>query len=82
MPSKAAIEDFMAQHRLVFIGVSHDPKDFSVAVYHQLGQSGLAVLAPGQAQGDGPGFAWGQVEDVPQRAVHRLLPAGRQPLLP
>ena len=29
MVSTAVVEDFLAQQRLAFVGVSHDPKEFS-----------------------------------------------------
>jgi predicted CoA-binding protein len=65
MPSKTAIEDFMAQRRLAFVGVSHDPKDFSVAVYHQLAKSGYE-LVPINAHG-------GEVDGTPMlRSVAEL----------
>jgi len=40
MASLTAIDDFMAQKRLAFVGVSHDPKEFSVSVYRTLRAAG------------------------------------------
>lgn len=44
MPSKAVIEDFLAQKRLAFVGVSHDPKSFSATVYRELRQRGYELF--------------------------------------
>ncbi len=43
MPSRAVIDDFLAQHRLAFIGVSHDPKEFSATVYEALRAHGYEL---------------------------------------
>jgi predicted CoA-binding protein len=44
MPSQAVIDDFLAQKRLAFVGVSHDPKEFSAAVYRQLRDRGYELV--------------------------------------
>lgn len=43
MPTRAAIDDFMAQERLAFVGVSHDPKAFSAGVYRELRDHGYEL---------------------------------------
>jgi len=43
MVSSAVIDDFLAQRRLAFVGVSHDPKEFSVAVYRELKRHGYEL---------------------------------------
>ena len=43
MPSTEVIQDFLAQHRLAFVGASHDPKEFSATVYRE------DLLAPQRA---------------------------------
>ena len=40
MVSTAVIDDFLAQRHLAFVGVSHDPKEFSAEVYRQLKRHG------------------------------------------
>jgi predicted CoA-binding protein len=44
MPTRAAIDDFLAQHRLAFIGVSHNPKEFSAGVYRELRDHGYELF--------------------------------------
>ena len=55
MPSISAIEDFLAQHRLAFVGASHDPKEFSASVYRALKERGyeLHPVNPHAAEIDG-----------------------------
>ena len=43
MPSRAAIDDFLAQDHLAFVGVSHDPKEFSASVYRELRDRGYEL---------------------------------------
>lgn len=45
MPTRAAIDDFLDQEHLAFVGVSRDPKAFSRAVYRDLRDHGY-VLSP------------------------------------
>ncbi|MEZ5143777.1 MAG: CoA-binding protein [Acidimicrobiales bacterium] len=40
MPSRAVIDDFLAQEHLAFVGASHDPKEFSATVYRELRDRG------------------------------------------
>jgi uncharacterized protein len=68
MPDRAAIDDFLAQTHLAFVGVSRDPKNFANTVYRQL-RDGGRVLYPvnGNAtsttlEGD---RCYGSVADVP-----------------
>ena len=44
MPSRAVIDDFLAQKRLAFVGVSHDPKEFSAKVYATLRDRGYDLF--------------------------------------
>jgi predicted CoA-binding protein len=43
MPSRALIDDFLAQDHLAFVGVSRNPKDFANAVYRQLRDGGRTM---------------------------------------
>ena len=43
MVSNVLIEDFLAQRRLGFVGVSHDPKEFSAVVYRELKNHGYEL---------------------------------------
>lgn len=45
MVSRAVIDDFLAQRRLAFVGVSHDPGEFSASVYRELKGHGYEMLA-------------------------------------
>lgn len=55
MVSTAVVEDFLAQERLAFVGVSHDPKEFSASVYRELKAHGYALFPvnPHAAEVDG-----------------------------
>ena len=44
MPTRAAIDDFLAQRTIAFIGASRDPKAFSTSVYRELRSHGYALL--------------------------------------
>lgn len=44
MPTRAAIDDFLAQERIAFVGVSHDPKKFSASVYRDLRDHGYRLF--------------------------------------
>lgn len=44
MPSRAIIDDFLAQRRLAFVGASHDPKEFSAKVYATLRDHGYELF--------------------------------------
>lgn len=44
MATQAIIGDFLAQHRLAFIGVSRDQKAFSASVYRSLRDKGYELL--------------------------------------
>jgi predicted CoA-binding protein len=44
MVSTAAIDDFLAQRRLAFVGASHDPKEFSASVYRELKRHGYELF--------------------------------------
>ncbi len=55
MPSRAVIDDFLAQEHLAFVGASHDPKEFSATVYRELRDRGydLHPVNPHAAEIDG-----------------------------
>lgn len=44
MTERAAIRDFLASHRIAFVGVSSEPRDFSRAVFHELVERGYDVV--------------------------------------
>jgi hypothetical protein len=44
MPSRAVIDEFLSQRRLAFVGVSHEPKEFSASVYRALKERGYDLL--------------------------------------
>jgi predicted CoA-binding protein len=43
MPSRAVIDDFLAQEHLAFVGVSHDEKQFANSVYRHLRDGGRTM---------------------------------------
>jgi predicted CoA-binding protein len=43
MPARSAVEDFLAQQHLAFVGVSRDRKQFANAVYRHLRSSGRTL---------------------------------------
>lgn len=45
MPSRATIDDFLAQTHIAFVGVSHDPKQFPNTIYRRMREDGR-VLYP------------------------------------
>jgi predicted CoA-binding protein len=45
MPSRAAIDRFLAQEHVALVGVSHNPKDFANAVYRRLRDGGRTMYA-------------------------------------
>ena len=49
MPTKEAIDDFLAQKHIAFVGVSRDSKEFANAVYRELRDHGR-TLYPVNAQ--------------------------------
>jgi len=55
MPTKNDIEDFLAQRRIAFVGVSRDPKQFANRICHALKQKGyqLYPVNPHAEQMDG-----------------------------
>jgi predicted CoA-binding protein len=55
MVSTAVIDDFLAQQRLAFVGVSHEPKAFSATVYRELKSHGyeLSPVNPHADEVDG-----------------------------
>jgi hypothetical protein len=42
--NRATIDDFLSQKCLAFVGVSHDPKQFSASVYRELRSKGHPLL--------------------------------------
>jgi len=45
MSAMSTIQDFLAQHRIAVVGVSHNPKDFSRTLLNELRQRGYDVVA-------------------------------------
>ncbi len=43
MPSRTAIDDFLAQEHLAFVGASRDPKEFANSVYRRLREGGRTM---------------------------------------
>lgn len=68
MPTRADIDDFLAQHRLAVVGVSRDEKAFANAVYRELRAKGYelvpvnAATEPGAVLEGDPAFS--SVEEV------------------
>ena len=66
MPSRAAIDDFLAQDHLAFVGASRNPKEFANSVYRTLREGGRTMYpvhreAP-EIEGD---TAFARLADVP-----------------
>lgn len=66
MVSISVIDDFLAQQRLAFVGASHDPKEFSAAVYRELKRHGyeLSPVNPHAEEVDGD-RCYPSVRDLP-----------------
>jgi uncharacterized protein len=65
MDTRAEIEEFLAEKRLAFVGVSHDPKDFSRQLFRGLRERGYDVVpvSPRGGEIDGQWVA-ARVQDV------------------
>lgn len=80
MPSRAAIDRFLAERRIAFVGASRDTKQFANSVYRAFRDHGYDVVpvhtTAAEIEGD-PTFA--TVADVPDPldAVFAILPADR-----
>lgn len=87
MPSLFAIEDFLAQQHLAFVGASHEPKEFSATVYRELKSCGydLTPVNPHADEIDGdrcypsvadlPGPVDGAIVMVPAEASAEVVQA-------
>lgn len=66
MVSRAVIDEFLDQHRLAFVGASHDPKEFSASVYRALKGHGydLTPVNPHATDVDGDACV-ASVADLP-----------------
>ena len=68
MPTHQAIDDFLAQKHLAFVGVSREPKQFANAVYRRLRDDGRVLYPVNRSEeaatieGD---VAYHQLTDVP-----------------
>ena len=51
MPSRAAIDEFLAQTNIAFVGVSRDSKQFANTVYRQLRAGGRTLLPVNRSEG-------------------------------
>lgn len=47
-----AVDDFLSQNRLAIVGVSHHPKDFSRALFHEFSKRGYDVVPVNPAAQD------------------------------
>jgi len=67
MVSTAVIDDFLAQRHLAFVGVSHDPKEFSAGVYRELKSHGyeLTPVNPHAEEIDGD-RCWSSICEIPE----------------
>lgn len=76
MPSRTAIDAFLQQRRIAFVGLSRQPKDFSRAVYDALATDGREVIGvnPHAEAGDGMVATLGDVPP-PLDAVFVMVPA-------
>lgn len=63
MPSRTAIDAFLRQRRVAFVGLSRQPKDFSRAVFDALNTNGREVIGvnPRATSGDGMVASLGEV---------------------
>lgn len=66
MPSRAVIDDFLAQDHLAFVGASRNPKEFANSVYRTLREGGRTMYPvhreTGEVEGD---HAFARLADVP-----------------
>lgn len=53
MPTRAAIDEFLAQTHIAFVGVSRDSKQFANAVYRQLRGGGRTLIPVNHSEGPG-----------------------------
>lgn len=81
MPSRAAIDDFLAQDHLAFVGASRDPKEFANSVYRKLRDGGRTMYPvhreATEVEGD---RAFAHLADVPDPVdgVVIMAPAGAE----
>lgn len=74
MSTREAIQDFLAQRRIAFVGLSHNPRDFSRALYKDLVARGYEVVPvhPDTAAIDGA-TVYARVQDIPAPVDGALL---------
>lgn len=80
MVSRRAIDDFLAQRRLAFVGVSHDPREFSASVYRAMRDRGydLVPVNPRATEVEGdPCVASVADIDVPVGGALIMVPAAQ-----
>jgi len=67
MVSTAMIDDFLAQRHLAFVGVSHDPEEFSAGVYRELKSHGYELIPvnPHAEEIDGD-RCWPSIRETPE----------------
>ncbi|HET6966145.1 MAG TPA: CoA-binding protein [Acidimicrobiales bacterium] len=51
MPSRAVIDEFLAQSHIAFVGVSREPKQFANAIYRELRDGGRALYPVNRSEG-------------------------------
>jgi uncharacterized protein len=81
MPSRAVIDDFLAQEHLAFVGASRDTKEFANSVYRRLREGGRTLYPvhrdAAEIEGD---RAFARLADVPDPVdgVVIMAPAGTE----
>jgi uncharacterized protein len=66
MTEREAIRDFLACHRIAFVGVSSQPQDFSRAVFRELVEHGYDVVPINPRLGEIDGRpVYARVQDIP-----------------
>ncbi len=79
MPTRADIDDFLAQKRIAFVGVSRDPAEFANTVYRTLKSRGYQLfpvnLHAEQIEGDQCYHTVAEIPDPVDGALVMLPPA-------
>ena len=74
IPSKETVDDFLAQKRIAMIGVSRDPKSFSVSLFRELSKRGYDVVPVNPAVKEVEGRpSYARVQDIQPTVDAALL---------
>ena len=74
MSALSTIQDFLSQHRIAIVGVSHNPKDFSRTLLSELRQRGYDAVAVNPELKDVDGkTCFAHVQDIPQEVDGAIL---------